>query len=420
MKLHYAPLPKYLTILVWLAAAFFTPSTAQSQDQEEIKGMPAEPVDAQEIRDQIAAVQKLEPSLPDRAAALYFLAVAKEHLRETREALALLKECLALQEGFDPSGDPAFLELKESKEFTALFESVHRDFPATFEAREAFRTKERDLVPEGLAFDERRNVFFVSSLNRRKIVEIGREGNISDFVPEGRFDLLPVRGIRVDRADDTVWADSFSDSGQTELLHFDGTGKLLGRFKPAGAAKHGFNELVIRANGEVITTDSLSNAVFRFDPSTHTFKALPIHRLLFYPTGLALGGDDDTLYVADSLGVMKVDLASGKSRDVVPGPRSTLAGIDGLYWYKGSLIGIQNGIGSPRVAEFHLSSDGLSVGRTTVLENRTHFCVLPSTGVIVGTDFFFIANSQIDNMNDDKVMDVTRLEAARVGVLRLP
>ena len=93
--------------------------------------MPAEPANAPEIREQIAEVQKLQHTLPDRGAALYFLAVAKEHLRETRKALALLKECLALQEGFDPSGDPTFLELKESKEFTTLIESVHRNFPAT-------------------------------------------------------------------------------------------------------------------------------------------------------------------------------------------------------------------------------------------------------------------------------------------------
>ena len=419
MNLRCLPLPKCLTIL-FLLAGLLAPPAAHSQDQEEIKGMPAEPADAQEIRDQIAAVQKLRHTLPDRGAELYFLAVAREHLRETREALALLKECLALQEGFDPSGDPAFLEFKESKEFAALIENTHRDFPATFQAREAFRTMEKDLVPEGLAYDERRNVFYLGSLNRRKIVEIGRDGNISDFVPEGRFGLLPVRGIRLNPSDDTVWADSLTDNGQTELLHFDGTGKLLGRFKPLGAAKHGFNDLVIRKNGEVITTDSLANAVFRFDPAAHTFESLPVHRTLFYPNGIALDGDDHTLYVADSLGVVKVDLANGESRDVDPGPRSTLAGIGGLYWHNGSLVAIQNGIGSPRVAAFRLSSDGLRVTRTTVLENRTHFCVLPTTGAIEGSDFFFIANSQIDNMNDGKVMDVTRLEPARVGVLRLP
>ncbi len=160
--------------------------------------------------------------------------------------------------------------------------------------------------------------------------------------------------------------------------------------------------------------------MFRFDPVARTFAALPVHRPLFYPNGIALSGDDRTLYVADTLGVVSVDLASGETRDVDPGPRSTLAGVDGLYWHNGSLIAIQNGIGSPRVAAFHLSSDGLRVTRTTVLENRTNFCVLPTTGAIRGSDFFFIANSQIDNMNNDKVMDVTRLEVIRIGVLRLP
>jgi|HubBroStandDraft_2_1064218.scaffolds.fasta_scaffold60743_2 hypothetical protein len=411
--------PLFLIIL-YLLAGLFVPPSAHCQDQEEIKGAPAEPTDAPEIREQIAAVQKLQRTLPDRGAALYFLAAAKQHLHETREALALLKECIALQEGFDPSGEPAFLELKSTKEFAALTESIHRDFPVIAQAREAIRTTEKDLIPEGFAYDGQRNVFYLSSLNRRKIVQIGRDGGISDFVTADSFGLLPVLGIRVDPNDGTVWADSFTDSGRTELLHFDATGKLQGRFKPDGSAKHGFNDLVIRKNGEVITTDSLANVVYRFDPAGRTFKALAVHRPLFYPNGIALSDDDHTLYVADSLGVVSIDLASGVSRDVEPGPRNTLAGIDGLYWYHGSLIGIQNGIGSPRVAAFHLSVDGLRVTRTTILENRSNFCVMPTTGAIRGSDFFFISNSQIDNMNNDKVMDVTRLEVIRIGVLRLP
>jgi hypothetical protein len=412
-------LPSVLALLS-LLAFLFSPPAALGQDPEEMKGAPAEPADVQEIRGQIAAVEKLQHALPDRGAALYFLAAAKQHLRETREALALLKECLALQEGFDPSGDPAFLGLKEAKEFSTLIENVHRDFPVVAQAREAIRTTEKDLVPEGLAYAAERNVFYLSSLNRRKIVEIGRDGNISDFVPADRFGLLPVLGIRISPIDDTVWADSFADSGRTELLHFDAVGELLGRFKPEGSAKHGFNDLVIRKNGEVITTDSLANTVLRFDAAARTFSPLPVHRALFYPNGITLGEDDDTIYIADSLGVVRVDLRNGESRDVDPGPRSTLAGIDGLYWHNSSLIGIQNGIGSPRVAAFRLSSDGLRVTRTTVLENRSKLCVLPTTGAIRGSDFFFIANSQTDNMNNDKVMDVTRLEAIRIGVLRLP
>ena len=128
----------------------------------------------------------------------------------------------------------------------------------------------------------------------------------------------------------------------------------------------------------------------------------------------------DHLYVADGVGVVKIDLADNSSRDVDPGPRNTMAGADGLYWRNGSLIAVQNGIGSPRVAAFKLPNDGNRVTQVTVLENRTQFTALPTTGAIRGSDFYFIANSQIDNLNGDKIMDVTKLAAVRIAVARLP
>src|SRR4029077_14951247 len=73
------------------------------QQKQELRGAPAEPDDAAEVRAQIAVVEKLLPTFVDRAAALYFLAAAKQHLGESREAFDLLKECVALDEGFDPS-----------------------------------------------------------------------------------------------------------------------------------------------------------------------------------------------------------------------------------------------------------------------------------------------------------------------------
>jgi sugar lactone lactonase YvrE len=358
--------------------------------------------------------------VPDRGAVLYFLAEQKQHLGETLDALKLLKECAALREGFDPSGGAAFTGLKEQKEFQDLVERVHRDFPVVAQGRVAFVTEEKDLIPEGLAFDEKRNVFYMSSLNRRKIVQIGEEGKVIDFVPGARDELLPVLGIRMDPNEATVWANSFSERGKTELLHFSATGELLGRHAPKVTGKHGFNDLVVRKNGDVIVTDSLSGMVFRFERKSETFSPLALNRELSYPNGIALADDDQQLFIADDLGVVRVDLASGASADVNPGTRNTLAGVDGLYWHKGWLIAIQNGIGSPRVAAFRLSKDGLRVTQTMVLENRSALTILPTTGAIKGNDFYFIVNSQIDNMNDDKVLDTTKLARVRIGVVRLP
>ena len=395
------------------------PPSLRAQEQEQVKGTFAEPADAAEVRAQIAAVEKLKSVVPDRGAVLYFLSTAKQHLGETLEALALLKKCLALREGFDPSGSPAFRGLKGMKEFDDLVDSVHRDFPPVGRARLAFVTEEKDLIPEGLAYDPKQNALYLGSLNRRKIVRIDADGRVSDFVPADRYGFLPILGIRMDPTDASIWADSFEDAGRTELLHFDSAGKLLDRFAPNDHAKHGFNDLIVRKNGDVFTTDSLANQVFRLDPKSRAFVPLKIYRDLFYPNGIALADDDRSLYVADAVGIVRIDLASNSSGEVDPGPRSTLAGADGLYWWKDNLIAVQNGIGSPRVAAFKLSPDGSRVTQTKVLENRTQFTTLPTTGAIRGNLFYFIANSQIDNLNDDKIMDVTALAPVRIAVVPL-
>jgi sugar lactone lactonase YvrE len=405
-------------ILIFLPASLGV--SARAQQQDEIKGAVAEPSDAPEVRNQIKAVEKLETVVPDRAAVLYFLAAAKQHLGETLEALKLLRECVAAREGFDPAAEPAFRGLKDSKEFTELVENARRDYPPVAKARVAFVTEEKDLVPEGLAYDAKRDVFYLSSLNRRKIVQIAQDGKASDFVPADRDRLLPVLGIRLDPLDGSVWANCFAERGASELVHYDTEGKLLGRYAPKDSAKHGFNDLVLRKNGEIFLTDSLNNSVMRFDRKTGSFMQVVLHRPILYPNGIALADDDKQLFVADALGVVHVDLSSGASVDVNPGPHRTLAGFDGMYWYKDGLVGVQNGLGSPRIAAFRLSSDALSVKQSHILEYRSPLTALPTTGAIHGSDFYFIANSQIDNLNNDKVLDPTRLERVRIAAVHLP
>src|SRR5215475_10832464 len=355
-----------------LAAALLSlpvPLLAQQPQQDEIRGAPAEPSDAQDIRARITAVEKLQPRFPDRGAILYFLAAAHQHLGETLEATKLLKDCIALGEGFDPSGDPEFAALHTSKEFTELVEKVHRDFPVVAQARLMLVTEEKNLIPEGLAWDPNRKVFYLSSLAQRKIVQITPESRASDFVPAERDHLLPVLGIRLDPRDNSVWANAEDDLGKAELVHYDPEGKLLGRFSLLDSqvdksAKHGFNDLVVLKSGDIFLTDSLENRVYLFNPTKKSFEAIKTHRELLYPNGIALSSDEKHLFIADGIGVVHVNLESFASTDIIPGSHSTLAGADGLYWHNGSLIAVQNGIGSARIAAFKLSDDTTRVTRT--------------------------------------------------------
>ena len=74
--------PLRLLCSVAVAVLFALPALAQQTTRDETRGAPAEPTDAAETRAQIDAIEKLLPNFPDRAAALYTMAAAQQHLGE--------------------------------------------------------------------------------------------------------------------------------------------------------------------------------------------------------------------------------------------------------------------------------------------------------------------------------------------------
>src|SRR5262249_16931210 len=123
--------------------------------------------------------------------------------------------------------------------------------------------------------------------------------------------------------------------------------------------------------------------------------------------------------IADVLGVMRVDLRTQDVREVKPDARDTLAGADGFYWYKGSLIGVQYGTGARRLMRWQLSPDGTQVTSSEVLERGTEFVKDPTTGAIFEGKFYFMAKTGIDNLDDDKIVDEKKLEPLRIAVVAL-
>jgi sugar lactone lactonase YvrE len=410
---------RIILIGVALIVSLLVANALQAQEQQDdVRGAPAEPTDAAEIRAQMATAQDLLGKTPDRGAVLYFLAVSHAMLRETLPAIEQLQKCVALKEGFDPSGDSAFGAIKDSPDFRKIVEQVHKDFPPVNQTKVAFTSTDKDIFPEGLEYDPGNDSFYLSSLYHPKILKISADGKTEEFVSPSRYGLLPVLGIRMDPADGTIWSNSGSeDTGKSELLHFDRAGTLLGRYPPEDRGKHLFNDLVVLRDGTIYLTDTLANEVYRFNAQSHVFQSVRASRPLLFPNGIALADDGETLYLADQLGILRVDLKTGASAEVDPGPRNTVAGIDGLYWHKGSLVAVQNAIGTPRVVVFRLSADGLHVAKTTVLGN---FQSIPTTGAVKGDDFYFIMNSQIDNLNGTHILDVTKLQPVRIGVAHLP
>ncbi len=370
------------------------------------------------LKHEIEQLQSLLPTLPDRGAALFVTAQDHARLGNVGEAMSWLKQCVSLDEGFDPKDDPAFAALRGDPEFQLLVERVHHRYRPVHRARVVFTINEKDLIPEGLAIDQRTGDLYMSSLNRRKIVKIDKNGQVSDFIHEAQDNIGPVCGIKVEKADQSVWANVCRDDGKSaELLHFDKSGRLSERFTPPTSGPHLFNDLVLH-DGEVYLTDSLANRVYKFNRQLHRFSEIPLAREVYYPNGIALSDDGKLLYVADAFGILLVDLRHGGSREVI-GQSATLSGADGLYWYRNILMAVQNSLGSARVAQFRLSPKGDQVTEVRTLEYRSPLVASPTTGAIDGRSFYFISNTQLENFKDDKILDPNKLEPIRISVLEL-
>jgi sugar lactone lactonase YvrE len=386
----------------------------------------AAPGDPARLREEIKTLESLLPRLADRGAALYLLAHHYAHLGEYEKAKALLNECASLDEGFDPAEAQAFAPMKRDPAFRELVEHVSRRYPPVHRARVAFIVPQNDLFPEGLTVDGARRGFYISSMHHNNIMRLTESGEVSDFVKQDAYDLMPVGGVHVDPKDHSVWcATDPGEKNRSEIVHFDAQGKLLERYAAPGAGSHDLNDLVLREGREIYTTDTYANQVFRFDRRSHIFTALDLTsgnqgRPVFYPNGITLSADGNVLYVADMLGVLRLDLRKTSVQEVTPKAHDTLAGIDGLYWYKGGLVGVQTGIGKSRVMHWKLTPDGRRVVTSETLEQGTELVRDPTTGAILDDEFYFMTNTGIDNLDDDgKIVDPAKLEPVQIAVVPL-
>lgn len=328
------------------------------------------------------------------------------------KALALLQGCVALDEGFDPTDDPTFVSLKNDAAFRQLVEQVRRRYPPVHRAHVAFTLAQKDLFPEGLAVDTAKRLFYMSKMHLKKIVKITETGEVADFVSPDLYDLMLVLGVHVDPADHSVWCATYpGGKNRSEIVHFDEHGQLLERYTPPGAGPHALNDLVLRDTREIYMTDTRGNRAYRFDRTLHHFTELKLSRPVFWPNGITISGDGYALYIADLLGVVRLDLKTNQSEEVVPAPHDTLAGIDGLYWYSGSFVGVQYGTGANRVMRWKLSPDGRRVVSSETLERGTELVKNPTTRAILDEQFYFIADTGIDDLDSDgKIVDKTKLD----------
>jgi hypothetical protein len=407
---------------VVLGCAFVMAGPSRAALPQSSEPSPTPPADAESVRAEIRSLERVLPKVLDRSATLFLLARNYARLGEQQKALALLKECVALDAGFvpDPIHSRSLRSLESNSEFRKLLAQARRHHVPVHKAHIAFTVPTEDLFPEGLAVDASTGVFYMGSMHRSKIVRFTLTDGVSDFVKQDAYDLSPVGGVHVDPEDHTVWAST--DAGvkeRPELLHFDTKGKLLERYASPGRMPYDLNDLVLRGQRDIFTTDTEGHHVYRFDRISHAFASVKLWRRVFYPNGITLSHDGNLLFIADMLGVIRLDLRTSESSEVDPGTHNTLSGIDGLYWYNGELLGVQYGTGEYRVMRWKLTPDARKVSASEKLEYLTDLVSDPTTGAIFEDKFYFIANTGIYNLEADQVVDPAKLQPVHIAVVPL-
>lgn len=264
----------------------------------------------------------------------------------------------------------------------------------------AFRISEKDLIPEGMTYDPVSREFFVGSIQKKKVVRISASGKVSDYKPSIAAGLFDVLGMTV--KNEMLWVCNNSPEYDTtrfiSCLHIFDLKKetLWKKYILNDGKKHLFNDVVVTNAGVGFVTDSDGGAVYRISPGSDTVETFLPPGSLRYPNGIALSSDEKKLFVStgSGLGIVSVDL---QSKVVTPlqNERFLLIGNDGLYRYKNSLIGVQNVTFPEAILQYRCNEDFTAIHEIIPRAVNLPEFDSPTTGVVVGDYFYFIANSQL-------------------------
>jgi hypothetical protein len=266
--------------------------------------------------------------------------------------------------------------------------------------RIAFTLTEKDLIPEGIAYDPGEKAFYLSSIFKRKIVKITADGKAVDFVRSGQDSIKQVLGMKVDHQG-RLWACNNSpeqDSVKIAHVHvYDlKTGKLVNRFTLKDGRKHLFNDLHFFQNGDTYITDSEGGGIYVIRKDSKKLESFLKDGSLIYPNGITATADEKKLLVStgSALGIVSVNIADRTFASITH-ERFMIIGTDGLYRYNNTLVGIQNVIFPEAVLSLKLSDDASKFESIQFASGIHPLFDTPTTGVIVGDEFYFIANSQL-------------------------
>ena len=359
----------------------------------------------------VRAVAALAPSHPGVA---YQMARSFARVGAPDSAIAWLGRLARMGDARDPNADSVFTPLRTRRGYADARNRLLANRLPILDGKLAFGLGDPDFVPEAIAYDSTRQRFLAGSLSKRVVSAVAPDGSMSAFIPNAPG-MLRVVGIHIDAPRERLWfatwapdttarVDSAEPPSITRLFLAElATGRIIKSWVPDGGRPgHLLNDFVVMDDGSLFITDTERGSIYRLRSPTDTIELFldPPAGRFSVANGITTTPDGRALYVAFLEGVARVDIAT-REVALVPAPDSvSTASVDGLYWHRGGLIAVQGIPTLARVVRYVLSDDGRRIVSGGVLERGQPVVNQPTTGVIVGSRFYYIANSQYGRLDD--------------------
>ncbi len=397
--------------ILWMASGVGNTAAAQNPSANDIEALYQKGLAAHKTNDYktyLECFQQLDTMLANHPTIMYNLAAAYSLDNQPEKAILYLNRLIVIDANPKIAGDKDFDAIRQTpgyKEILTRIEELQKPISAS---KVAFIVKERDMHPESIAYDSKTGTFYLSSVHKRKIVSVDKNGTVTEFTAEGQDGLDAVLGICIDAANRVLWASSAAspymkgyneaaDKGRTGVFkyHLD-TKKPVKKYILQEGEDHGFDDVVLHPNGDVYISDERS--IYRIPAATDQMEPAVRHPGFYSIQGLDFCGNGEKMLAADYVtGVFLIDVATGKVLgEVAHPPEISLKGIDGLYYHRksSSLVAIHNGLKPQRVMQYFLSSDFTRVVEYRVIDRANPVFNEPTLGVVVEDTFYYIANSQ--------------------------
>jgi SMP-30/gluconolaconase/LRE-like protein len=372
--------------------------------------------DPDAVRRTVEQVEQLLQQRPTDATLWFFLSRFRAELGDVKGATAALEKVVEHGDGFLPAKDLGFTRAWDDPAFKAVVARIEAKLPRLDFAPVAVEIEDRELIPEGLAYDPRAGNLYMGSIAKRRILRIDSSNAVTEFAGAAA-DLDAILGIAVDGPRRRLYAVSTSaltDAGQKRLRNsvvaFDvDTGKLLHRYEVPAARQ--LNDVAVAPGGRVFVTDSASGAVYELRADALPRVIVPADQVRG-TNGIAASPDGSRLYLAHSTGLAVVDSAGGPWKRIVNRTRESIAAIDGLYEYRGELIGVQNTTTPGRVILISLASNGDEVTGVRTLVSHHHSGLNePTTGAVRAENGYFYLLAATGVTHYDRAGKIDRPEA---------